>query len=117
MQEFYSKLETIGRQCPNLLEENDSNTLDELTFRTYLDASDRAGCVIFVNGGTTDADIQDVTTEDLDRGIYGTGRLPRTDHWFEKSDPKEVADDQVSYYPKLRATIGGEDDTFYISQW
>ncbi|KAG2414546.1 hypothetical protein HFD88_003737 [Aspergillus terreus] len=35
----------------------------------------------------------------------------------EATTHKEVADDQVSYYPKLRATIGGEDDTFYISQW
>ncbi|KAL4758193.1 PLC-like phosphodiesterase [Aspergillus foveolatus] len=91
--------------------------LDELTFGTYLDSSDGAGCVIFINGETTDPDIQEVTTEDLDRGIYGTGRLPRTDNWSEKSDPKEVTDDQVSYYPNLRATIGGEDDTFYISQW
>ncbi|KAL4733150.1 hypothetical protein BDV11DRAFT_175970 [Aspergillus similis] len=117
MQEFYSKLDRIENRCPNLLEENDSNTLDELTIGTYLDSSDGAGCVIFINGGTTDPNIQEVTTEELDTGIYGTGRLPRTDNWSEKSDPKEVADDQVSYYPNLRATIGGEADTFYISQW
>ncbi|KAL3454952.1 PLC-like phosphodiesterase [Aspergillus heterothallicus] len=117
LDDINTKLEIIDNRCPNLLEEINSNTLDELTFGTYLDSSDGAGCVIFINGGTTDADIQEVTTEDLDRGIYGTGRLPRTDNWSEKSDPKEVADDQVSYYPNLRATIGGEDDTFYIWQW
>lgn len=102
---FYSKLAKLRNRCPDI------GNLKDVTAGELMDRNNGGGCVIpLIAESFSDPTLNDRPSA----GIYMSAALNINDHWSNKDDTKEMAEDQVV---TLQAQPRGGDDQLDIMQW
>ena len=101
--DFFTQMKKINNRCGNL----DAKTQFQNQPASYfMDKNDGAGCVLIILDGRIPDDVKHESSPD---GFYTTKNMVFNDHWSEKADTEDMAEDQTGTWNDIARPSSDEE--------